>query len=218
MYANRLANLRVAAYGTGRYSFTHSFSLHVEILNHTMPSGKKGVFPAPPPEEVDIITAQDYQAWTQPLRRRPRLLRAMLLLNRALPLLLYALYPLLLLFLWLSHDGRFARVLLTPGISFVLLSMFRDRFNAPRPYEALDIDPLIRKNTRGHSFPSRHVFSVSVIACAFWYIVPPLGAALMLCAVLTAVIRVLGGVHFPRDVLAGLAIGVLAGLAGFVLL
>ena len=75
-----------------------------------------------------------------------------------LPLLLYALYPILLLFLLLRQDDRFLRVLLTPGISFVLLSIFRDRFNAPRPYEALDIDPLIRKNTKGHSFPAAMCF------------------------------------------------------------
>ena len=142
----------------------------------------------------------------------------MLLLNRILPLLLYALYPILLLSLLFQQDDRFLRVLLTPGISFVFLSIFRDRLNAPRPYEALDIDPLIHKNTKGHSFPSRHVFSISVIACSFWYIHPPVGMVLMFFAVLTAVIRVLGGVHFPRDVIAGLAIGVLSGVIGFVLL
>lgn len=142
----------------------------------------------------------------------------MLVMNKALPCLLYASYPLLLIWLLLHQDIRFIRVLLAPGISFVLLSVFRDRYNAPRPYELLDIDPLIHKNTRGHSFPSRHVFSVSAIACAFWYICPPIGIVLLCCSALMAVIRVLGGVHFPRDVIAGFAIGVLSGVIGFLLL
>lgn len=106
--------------------------------------------------------------------------------------------------------------MLVPGIAFVLLSFFRDKYNAPRPYETLDIDPLIRKNTKGHSFPSRHVFSFAVIACAFWYVNPVIGAISMCGAVLMALIRVLGGVHFPRDVIAGLAAGIGAGILGFV--
>lgn len=164
------------------------------------------------------MTAQQYHTWTQPIRSKPRLLHLMLLINRILPLLLYTLYPILLCYLLVQQDNRFLRVLLTPGISFVLLSIFRDRFNAPRPYELLDISPLIHKNTKGHSFPSRHVFSISVIACAFWYIYPPAGMILLICAVLLAVIRVLGGVHFPRDVLAGFVIGIACGILGFVLL
>lgn len=164
------------------------------------------------------MTAQTYEKWTQPLRRRPRLLRAVLLLNKALTGLIYLAYPLLLIWLLWQRDSRFVRVLLVPGISFVLLSVFRDRLNAPRPYEVLDIRPLIHKKTRGHSFPSRHVFSVSVIACAFWYIQPRLGAVCLLCAAAMAVVRVLGGVHFPRDVIAGFLIGIACGAVGFLLL
>ena len=39
--------------------------------------------------------------------------------------------------------------------------------------------------------------------------------ALRLFGVLMAAERVVGGVHFPRDVLAGAAIGILSGVLGF---
>lgn len=138
--------------------------------------------------------------------------------NTALTCVLYAIYPALLLWLLFRQDDRFIRVLLVPGIPFVLVTLLRNGCNAPRPYEILNIHPLIYKNTKGHSFPSRHVFSISVIATAFWYVKPWIGIVLLFCAVLMAVIRVLGGVHFPRDVIVGLLIGIGAGIVGFVLL
>lgn len=163
------------------------------------------------------MTAQDYEVWTRPLRRHPSLTKALLCINKVLTLLVYLAYPLLLLALLLQKDARLATVFLTPAISFVLVSVFRDRVNMPRPYEQLDIRPLIHKDTRGHSFPSRHVFSSAVISCAFLYTVPCLGAIGLLITVWLAVMRVLGGVHFPRDVvvgaLTGLAAGTLAVLA-----
>ena len=164
------------------------------------------------------MTAQDYDVWTRPLRRHPSLTKALLCINKVLTLLVYLAYPLLLLALLLQKDARLASVFLTPAISFVLVSVFRDRVNMPRPYEQLDIQPLIHKDTRGHSFPSRHVFSSAVISCAFLYTVPCLGAIGLLITVWLAVMRVLGGVHFPRDVIAGFCIGLLSGWVGFVLL
>ena len=97
---------------------------------------------------------------------------------------------------------------------FVLVSLFRKWHDAPRPYEALDIDPLIAKDTRGKSFPSRHVFSVFVIAVAASLLSPVATAALCLAGLVMAYIRVVGGVHFPRDVIAGALIGVIFGAIG----
>ena len=164
------------------------------------------------------MTTQDYARWTAPLRRHPALTHMLLRLNTILTALTYALYPLLLAALLLQRDSRFMRVLLVPAISFCCLSTIRSKINAPRPYETLDIQPLIHKATKGNSFPSRHVFSVTVIAWAFGFILPQAGIALTIAAVLMACIRVLGGVHFPRDVIAGLLSGQLAGLVGFILL
>lgn len=165
-----------------------------------------------------ILTAQTYNDWTRPLRVRPRLLRAMLVLNHVLTGLSYVLYPLLLCWLLWQHDSRFLCILLVPSISFILLSMLRSLFNAPRPYEVLDINPLIHKNTKGHSFPSRHIFSAAVIAMTFWSIRPAISIILLLCAAVMAAIRVLGGVHFPRDVITGFFIGMAAGMVGILLL
>jgi membrane-associated phospholipid phosphatase len=75
---------------------------------------------------------------------------------------------------------------------------------------------VIKKDTKGKSFPSRHIFSSAVIALTF-IAVPGclwIGAALLLCAVLLAVIRVISGVHFISDVIAGFAFAVICAAIG----
>lgn len=164
------------------------------------------------------MTVQDYENWTAALRYHPQLTHILLFLNKILTELIYVLYPLLVIYLAVSWDHRLLRVFLVPAVSFILLSFFRNRINAPRPYEALKIQPLIHKATKGHSFPSRHVFCVAIIAWAYGYIVPWIGIVLTVVAVLMAYIRVLGGVHFPRDVAAGLLIGEITGIIGFIVI
>lgn len=162
------------------------------------------------------MTAQDYEKWTRPLSNHPSLLCAFIIASKALTALIYVSYLTLLLVLLIIQPAALPRVILTPAVSFILLSLFRDWINLPRPYEVLNITPLIYKNTKGHSFPSRHVFSVTVIACAFLSLIPWIGILFLIFAVLMAIIRVLGGVHFPRDIIAGFAFGLLSGWIGFV--
>jgi|SRR5699024_2606866 len=137
------------------------------------------------------------------------------LINKIVTAIVYCTYPVFLFILAYNHDIMLWRALLTPGISFVLVSIFRNIFNAPRPYETLDILPIIKKDTKGKSFPSRHVFSVFVIATTIYQIFNTLGVILFLIGIVLAIIRVLGGVHFPRDVIAGAIIGILCGILGF---
>lgn len=165
------------------------------------------------------MKAERYPALMEAVRRRPALAAAVRLLNRLLPAAAYLLYPLGLLWLLAKRDPRWVRFLLVPGTVFVLGTALRRAFHAPRPYQLAEYEPLVRRGKRDDSFPSRHVFSASVIAAAFWYICPPLGALLALGALLLAPVRVLAGVHFPRDVLAGLVFGFGVGWLGcFVLL
>lgn len=160
------------------------------------------------------MTAECYRRLSAPFRT-PGRTKALNLCNRFLTLSCYVAYPAALLVLALGRDGRLLRAFLTPAVSFVLLSVFRHIVNAPRPYEVLDIQPLICKDTKGYSFPSRHVFSCFVIAMTFLWLVPWLGIVLLGFGLLLCACRVVGGVHFPRDVLTGAAVGVAAGLIGF---
>lgn len=160
------------------------------------------------------MTAQQYQRLSAPFRGEKREV-ALNAVNKALTGFCYAVYPLLLLWLALCRDGRFWKALLVPAVSFVLLSLVRGRLNARRPYEVLDITPIIRKNTRGHSMPSRHVFSMFVIAMTFLWIQPWMGVILLCLGALLAAVRVIGGVHFPRDVLVGALCGIASGILGF---
>lgn len=135
--------------------------------------------------------------------------------NRLITSIVYAIYPIILILLLYTRDPRFWRVLLAPSISFVIVSIFRRAINAPRPYEVTGKKPMIDKDTKGNSFPSRHVFSIFVIASTLFFISKPLGLFLMFAGSILAVLRVVGGVHFKKDVIAGAIIGILSGLLGF---
>ena len=160
------------------------------------------------------MTEQTYRRLSAPFRA-PARQKGLIWANRVLTLLFYALYPALLSGLALHRDARLWRCVLVPGAGFVVLSLWRKRRNQPRPYEVLDIAPLLHRDKKGESFPSRHVFSAFVIAMTALWLLPPLGAALLLCGMGLALCRVIGGVHWPRDVLAGAAAGVLAGWIGY---
>lgn len=162
-----------------------------------------------------LMTEETYERWTAWFRRKPGRVRVLKRGNDLLTGICYICYPVLLLWLLWIRDGRFWRALLVPGISFVLVSLFRKWRDCPRPYEQLDIEPLIHKDTRGKSFPSRHVFSITIIAATWWYFCPAMGIVFSVSAVLLAAARVLGGVHFPRDVMAGILIGAAAGWLGY---
>ena len=142
------------------------------------------------------------------------------ILNSVLTKAVYLLYPLLLIYLAVNHltdkDPGLVPAVLVPGISFVLVSVFRSKINAPRPYEMPGaIPPVIKKDAPGKSFPSRHIFSIFVIAVTVFWVWPVPGILVGIAGAVLSWCRVAGGVHFPRDVIAGALIGVGCGVIGY---
>lgn len=164
------------------------------------------------------MTKTTYLKITEPLRKNPGLAKLLHFFNRLFTGFTYVLYPAFLLLLFLQKNPFLLRALLVPGISFVAVSIFRDRYNAPRPYEKFDTPPILKKDTKGHSFPSRHVFSIFVIAMTVFYVYPYIGILLFVLGTGLALIRVFGGVHEPRDVIAGAVVGIVCGLLGYYLI
>lgn len=132
-------------------------------------------------------------------------------INSLITLCTYISYPVYLMHVYRYHFHHFIPGILIPGISFLALSIFRHIVNRPRPYEKWKIPPLIPRDKQGHSFPSRHIFSIFIIA-VLWYIYYPVaGIFLLLAGFILAFIRVFTGIHYLSDVLAGALIGILCG-------
>jgi len=164
------------------------------------------------------MTKEQYIKITEPLRKDPEKTKQIVTVNQTLTGIVFMVYPLYMAVLYGEKDPKLMKVILVPAISFVLVTIFRKIINAPRPYEKFDIPPVIEKDTKGKSFPSRHVFSVFIIAVTIFYSHPGPGILIGLIGVAMAIIRVLGGVHEVRDVVAGALVGLVCGVIGFYLI
>lgn len=164
------------------------------------------------------MTKEQYIKITEPWRGDEEKTKRIKSTNSILTAVVFFVYPLYLLVLFLEKDPWLWRAVLVPGISFWLVTVVRYFINAPRPYEKFEIPPVIPKDTKGKSFPSRHVFSVFIIAMTIFYGHPGPGVVLMVIGVLLGVTRVRAGVHEVRDVLAGAICGIVLGWIGYYLI
>lgn len=135
--------------------------------------------------------------------------------NKTLTAIGYIAYPLLLVLLAVLDQGLLVRCIVVPAAGFIICTIIRNAVDAPRPYEEGGPAPLIPKDTCGKSFPSRHTFCMFTIACTWLLWQPIVGAILLACACAMGVIRVIGGVHHLRDVLAGAALAIIVCAVGY---
>lgn len=115
----------------------------------------------------------------------------------------YVAYPALLVYLVAVRSPLLLACIIVPAASFLIITSLRILINAARPYEATDTPNLLEKKTAGKSFPSRHVASLFIIASSWLLVNEPIGVALCILGCAMAIIRVKGGAHYPRDVVAG---------------
>lgn len=153
-------------------------------------------------------------AWFNARPAAKKVLRAASVGGVAAVYLLYA--ALAARLLWL-RDPLLWPFLAVPAVVFLLGTGVRRAINRPRPYETLGFAPLFPKDTKGQSFPSRHCFSAACIAAAAAWVSPLPALVLSLLAAVIALTRVLCGVHYISDVLAGLFFGAAASWVGFLL-
>lgn len=154
------------------------------------------------------MNEQQYRTVIGWFNARPAAKKALRAVSTGAAVAVYLLY--LGLLAWLAWHAMWVPLGVTavvPAAAFVVGTALRAAINRPRPYTKYGFVPLFPKDKTGQSMPSRHCFSAAAIAGTAWYVLPPLGAVLAVLGVLIAISRVVTGVHYISDVLAGLAFG-----------
>ena len=164
---------------------------------------------------------KNYQEWydyiAANIENRPFLLSLLRTFNRFMVVVMPIVYLTLLTTIYF-REGFGKQVLMyvfIPASGFVILSFLRKKINAPRPYEEWDIKPLLDRDSPGQSMPSRHVFSASIISMACLHASLSVGLILLILSAILGLVRVLGGVHYPKDVVVGYICGLVWGMIFF---
>ena len=164
---------------------------------------------------------KNYQEWYDhiagKIENKPFLLSLLRTFNRFMTVVMPMIYLTLLATTYLQQEfgKQVLMYVFVPATGFVILSFLRKKINSPRPYEVWEIVPLLDRDSSGQSMPSRHVFSATIISMACLHASLTMG---MICLTLSAflgLVRVLGGVHYPKDVVVGYICGLVWGVIFF---
>jgi len=94
-------------------------------------------------------------------------------------------------------------------VTWFIASLFKYNFPSPRPFEVVpDFEPLFITG-HGDAFPSGHAAFFGALALALFWQNRLVGLGFLIGAILVSVARILAGVHWPGDVLAGFGTAIL---------
>lgn len=99
-----------------------------------------------------------------------------------------------------NSDPRLKVFVLIPAAVYLTAKLMPFLYNRSRPFAEFDLQNLV-KQREDHSFPSTHTASSMIISLAVLNINFQLGILMIFLAVLTALSRIMVGVHYPSDVL-----------------
>lgn len=160
---------------------------------------------------------EHYEACAAFIQKTPARRRFFIGADRYLAWVTASLYALMLLFVWRHRREWLADALWIPAAVLVSVTLLRLLFRQPRPFERLHFEPIVA-HRGGASFPSRHAASSAAIACLGWMLWWPFGIVASLVAVAVSTLRVVLGIHQPKDVIAGVLLALLWSAVGFIYL
>lgn len=120
-------------------------------------------------------------------------------------LIYFAVIP--FVYFWFKDRRLFFKLVFSVALAIFVRTLINYIFPTPRPYEVSSIPPILRY-TNKPSFPSGHTSFAVAFAATTFLKYKKLGIAFLLLAILIGIARVIGGVHFPIDILGGILVGV----------
>lgn len=153
------------------------------------------------------------------IKSKDSMLKILKILYKLLPTVVIITYPVMLIIkAFISFDFELVVMTGVPAGTLLIVTALRKLINRKRPYIKYDTEPLIPKKSIGESFPSRHTASAFIIAMSGFSLSPMLAFCLLFIATLIAITRILAGVHYITDVLAGMLISAGIGTVFFIIL
>lgn len=102
-------------------------------------------------------------------------------------------------------------VIITAGTAWTAATYLKLFFHTLRPFEVFpSVVTLVSQN--GFAFPSGHAAFFMAIATSLWFYHKRLAIFFGISAILIGISRVIAGIHFPIDILGGLALGFILGM------
>ena len=109
---------------------------------------------------------------------------------------------------WIAWGSEVLTVGVASVVPWFVTFLLKMAFAAPRPFVTyLQVRPLVTE-TPYTSFPSGHATVFFALATVVYLYHRRLGYFFFACAALIALSRVVSGVHYPVDILAGTLIGI----------
>lgn len=146
-----------------------------------------------------------YQNLLQNIQNYPVLKNIVISSTKYIPIIIFIIYPSTLIYLFITKNDLLLLTIIKPLVSFITVTIIRKIINRKRPYETLNIEPLLMHKS-GESFPSRHTVSAFAIALACLKVSLSLGIIMTILAIFVSLSRILCGVHYISDVIVAILI------------